>query len=155
MQTEAEQINKAEVEHCQSQSRWSGEQAGAKQCTKVEGQARVQPEHCQAQSRLRIPTSSHEGRGREGGGDSRLSPTPQNSTSPCVKTKTDLINCKEIPEAKNDLMNSIEAYLKEDYRQENMVKIPQRINLQQSEELLFIRSDDYGILKCQESEQEN
>ena len=43
VQVEAEQINKAEVEHCQSQSKWSGKQAGAKQCTKVGGQARVKP----------------------------------------------------------------------------------------------------------------
>ena len=95
--------------------------------------------------------------GGRGGGDSRLSPTPQNSTSPCEKTKTDLINCKENPEAEKKLMESIEAYLKEDNSQENesyMVKIPQRINLQNNEELLFIRSDDYGIITCQESEQE-
>ena len=55
------------------------------------------------------------------------------------------------------MMESIEAYLKEDNSQENesyMVKIPQRINLQNNEELLFIRSDDYGIITCQESEQE-
>ena len=58
-------------------------------------------------------------------------------------------------------MESIEAYLKEDYKQEDesyMVTIPQRINLQLNEELLLIRSDDYGILTCQEmgpeSEQE-
>ena len=110
-------------------------------------------EPCPGTEQEPVPIMMAEGgRGVGGGGygDSRLSPTPQHLTSPCEKTKTDLINSKENPEAENNLMNSIEAYLKEDYRQENMVTIPQRINLQQNEELLFIRSDDYGIITCQE-----